>query len=150
MLDPSNKEFYSLIVPKRGLDFLRLRAFFIIMKNLKGVYIIGEYNNCDSVIFKVGVSNNILEWLESIQKGNSRSLKLITVLKHKDLSLVEDYLNDLFYYYRLQSGWFEIPKEVIEFNKHNYPDIYNSLLDFYYYCQGSPFLTWEHNITAYE
>lgn len=35
MLDPSNKEFYSLIVPKRGLDFLRLRAFFIAMSNYK-------------------------------------------------------------------------------------------------------------------
>lgn len=35
MLDPSNKEFYSLIVPKRGLDFLRLRAFFIAMSNRK-------------------------------------------------------------------------------------------------------------------
>ena len=139
------KELYSLIVSKWVPDILHLRAFFIIMKNLKGVYIIGEYHKYeDSIIFKVGKSSNILAWLKAIQKGNPRRLELIAVLKHQNPAALEDDLLNLLDDYAFLDGWFQISKDIIEFYRHDYPEFYDSLLDFYEYCKGSPFLNWEH------
>lgn len=78
------------------------------------IYLIAnrENNTC-----KIGISNNPLKRLQTLQTGNSTSLSLEYLIDSNKYS--ENQIHSLFSNFRLQGEWFKLDQSIIDFFKIN-------------------------------